>query len=161
MALFRKKLSQVEQMQFNNLLKQAQESAKLVNTTVKPDIFFGRLNFLFDVLYNMTKFEKKMKFKKGHAPIDDFNRLATNLELTVNDFIDRSYEKALEKVNSLKTEKGKKNHLQKYFDSMFLAFENSHSFWQGNNMSSHYTGILFTENNMKHLNDLYNAHDIK
>ena len=108
MGLFSPKISNFDKQRAQGYLKQIQESAKLVNTTVKPDIYFGRLNFLFDLFLRLQPYERYGIFRGG-TPSSDLAKLQNGLEKSVDDFIMRSYEKQMEKVKVLKTEKAKKN----------------------------------------------------
>lgn len=136
------------------LLKQLNESANIVNHTTNPKTYFGRLNFLFDTLMEMTKYEKSGIYK-GSSPTQNLNKLKNDLESSVNAFIDRAYEAQIIKTCSLKTEQGKINSLNKFFDSMFAAFECANTFWTGDSVKVHYVGELFTSGNMAYLNSLH------
>lgn len=150
MGLFTPQISKVELAEVKNMLKQVNDSTKLVNTTVKPDVFFGRLNFLFDLFLELKKYEK-YKIFKGKTPTQDYNYLLNNLEHQVNLFIDRTYEKQQEKMSKLKTEKSKANSFEKYAENMRASFKSANNFWQGSSISSHYNGKLYTQNNILYL----------
>ena len=96
----------------------------------------------------------KNKVFSHSTPEEQYMLQLDSLETRVNNFIDRSYAEVLKQANQLKTEKGRKNRLEKYFISMEEAFYNCHSFWSGNPSSPHYTGKLYTENNLKKLTNL-------
>lgn len=151
MGLFTPTISKAELASVKNMLKQVNESAKTVNTTTNPETFFGRLNFIFDLLLELKKYEKYRIFT-GNSPTKDYNYLLDNLESSVNAFIDRTFEKQKEKMSTLKTDKAKYNSFQKYALKMRTAFENANNYWQGNTGISHYTGVLYTQNNVQHLN---------
>lgn len=136
------------------LLKQLNESTNIVNHTTNPKTYFGRLNFIFDTLIEMTKYEKSGIYK-GSSPTQNLNKLKNDLESSVNAFIDRAYEAQIIKTCSLKTEQGKINSLNKFFDSMFAAFECANTFWSGDSVKEHYIGKLFTSGNMAYLNSLH------
>lgn len=137
-------------------LTQLYDSVKLVNTTVKPDVFFKRLNFILDILLDLQRYERFHVFK-GDPPSYNYNKILDNLESTVNDFIDRSYQKAIFDSKKLKTTRGRENKLSAYFSSLDAAFELSHTFWEGNKGFPHYSGPLYTENNYMKLKDLENT----
>ena len=158
MGFFTPKISKVELASVKNMLKQVNDCTKIVNTTTNPETYFGRLNFLFDLLLELRKYEKYRIFT-GKSPTQDYNYLIDNLESSVNAFIDRTYEKQKEKMSTLKTDKSKCNSFQKYAQKMRNAFENANEFWQGNSVTSHYTGILYTQNNMLHLNKILEQAD--
>ena len=47
--LFAPKMSSSEQQQVQSMLIQSKDCAKLVESTVKPDVFFERLHFMLDL----------------------------------------------------------------------------------------------------------------
>ncbi len=143
-----------EKQQAQSLMKQLHESADLINTTTNPKTYFGRVGFAFDTLLELTKYEKYDIFT-GSTPTDDLNKMKNNLEISVNAFIDRSYEAQLIKISTLKTQQGKKNSLNNYFDSMFSAFDCAKTFWTGDNHKPHYTGELYTKCNLNYLKSLH------
>lgn len=132
------------------LLKQANESAKLVNTTKSPSVFFGRLSFLLDVLLELQKYERFGLFL-GSSPTNDYNNLLRNLEKTVDNFLDRANQDNFKKIYSLKTPSAKERNRQKFISDLLYAFSASNSFWQGNSVYPHYTGPLYTPSNYDHV----------
>ncbi|WP_295216427.1 hypothetical protein [Ruminococcus sp.] len=154
MGLFgKKKLTPLEADYVKTRLKQAHECEVLVNKTVKPDVFFGRMNFLLDCLLNLSDYEKYDIFHP-EKPSKTFKNITSNLEKYVDVFIDRAYANMKEKTSNLKTEKARATNWEKFFDTMVSAFEGANSFWRGDPKSKHYTGALYTKNNIKHLMDL-------
>lgn len=128
------------------------ESTKMVNTTTNPEVYFGRLNLLFDLFLTLKLYEKYNIFT-GKTPSQDYDYLLANLERSVNAFIDRSVSKQTEKIATLKTEKSKLNSMEKYAEKMRNAFKNANTFWSGNNDYYHYTGKLYTPSNLDYLNN--------
>ena len=110
MGFFTPKISRWEKEHISGLLKQAQESAKLVNTTVKPDVYFDRLHFLFDILLELREYER-YKIFRGSTPSNDLLNLQNGLEKSVDDFILRPYTNRKEKADALKTENAKQNNI--------------------------------------------------
>lgn len=153
MSFFAPKINsyQVEQVQI--LLKQANESSKLVNTTIKPDVFFRRLGFLLDVLLEMQKYEK-YKIFNGSLPSADYKKIINGLEKTVDAFVMRAIKANQEKVSSLKTQAAKERNYYNFLQSLYISFEKAKSFWQGNGIYPHYTGPLFTEANFSKVKKL-------
>lgn len=143
-------ISNVEMASVKNMLKQVNDSTKLVNTTTNPEVFFSRLNMLFDLFMELKKYEKYRIFT-GKTPTQDYEYLQKSLEKQVNLFIDRTYEKQMEKMKTLKTDKSKASSFEKYSDKMMTAFKNANSYWQGNSGMAHYRGALYTTDNMIHL----------
>ena len=150
----KKKLTAFDADYINNLLKQVHESETIVNRTTNPTVFFGRLNFLFDCLLILKDYEKYDIFHP-EKPSDVLKNITKNLESHVNGFIDRAYTEKKKKIASLKTQTAKTNNWEKFFDSMFAAFELANTFWTGNGKKEkHYNGVLYTKGNLKHLKEL-------
>lgn len=157
---FKKKLSVYQLENINNLLKQVTESADLVNSTTKPDIFFKRLNLLLDRLMELAQYEKYRAFK-GTLPTRQMQSILENLDKTVDAFITRAYETELEAAAKLKTDKGKEGRMSKFYERMLSAFDSSHTFWTGSYTRSgpmpHYTGELYRKENYERLVQMHNT----
>ena len=155
MGIFRPKLSLFQLKQIQLKLKQLNESANLINTTVKPAIFFGRLNFIFDILLELMQYEK-FKVLKGSPPSKNYQETLKHLDKTVTNFIDRTFQNEISKINELKTEKAKQNRKLKFTESMLSAFDNSYTFGiksttTNENNFPRYTGSLYTKDNLVYL----------
>ena len=99
-------------------LKQVNESANLVNTTKKVDVFFSRYDFLIETVNKLIGIEKFLKFKSD-KPSEMLKSIESKKVYTINDFIDRYYEDILEQIRKLKTDKAK----QKRIDNFYTSFE--------------------------------------
>lgn len=154
MGLFTPKITPQQKLHVNMLLDRARECSELVNSTTKPDIFFSKLNLCIDTLLELQEFEKYKIFDKNRLPSKDLNKLAENIETIVDAFINRSYNKQLEKISSLKTDKAKFNSMCKYTKSMIDAFQNANNFYKGRNSKYHYNYVLYAPNNFKKLKEL-------
>lgn len=146
MGLFKPKVTKLQLETVKLTIKQLKESTGLVNTTTKPDVFFKRLNFSIDLLMELQHYEKLKIFKQS-TPTKDLNKLLSNIELTVDDFITRAVELQQQKLAGLKTEKGRQSNAEKFATQLIAAFDSANSFWQGNSNFPHYTGPLFTDKN--------------
>lgn len=93
-------------------LKIVNDSARLVNTTCKPEVFFSRYTLLIELLENLKKLEVYRCFKS--KPSKDLNHLNSNKIYTINDFIDRYYQNSLQKIQNLKTITSKENNIKKF-----------------------------------------------
>lgn len=154
MGLFTPKLSPKQLQCVQAKLTQLNDSVKLINSTVKPDVFFKRLHFTLDLLLDLRQYEKYKIFKSG-TPTQDYQKIIANMEATVNDFIDRALEANQRKIDSLKTEKAKKNNYEKFIIALIAAFDIADTFWSGSKGYPHYTGPLFTENNYNRVKVLF------
>lgn len=154
MGLFTPKISAVQMDTVNAILKQLRETANVINTTVKPDVFFGRLNFALDCLLELQKYEKYKIFKKS-TPSADYKRIIKNLNKTVDNFIDRAIENNHCKFSKLKTNAAKMKSYKDFIIALISAFDCAHTFWTGNTIYPHYTGPLFTRKNYQRALDLF------
>lgn len=158
MGLFASKIT-AKQMEFVQItLTQLNDSSKLINNTVKPDVFFKRLHFALDLLLRLQPYEKYRVFK-GSSPTRDYNQIIANLEKTVDSFIDRAINANEQKMASLKTEAARQRNQEKFVVSLISAFDCAHTFWQGDRAFPHYTGPLFTPNNYRRVLAIYNKMD--
>lgn len=98
-------------------LKIAQDCAKLVNTTVKPDVFFSRYDLLESVLACLVLTEPYVKFN-GTQPMAQLRKVQAQRLQAERDFIQRSYDRMIQEARALKTEKGQSGRLVKYFTTM-------------------------------------------
>ncbi len=153
---FKPKLSDKQLQCVRMTLMQVQDSAKLVNTTVKPDVFFKRLNFLLDLLLRLQPYERYGIFKNG-LPSSDYRRIIANLEATVNDFIDRAVAANQAKIATLKTSKARERSRESFVVSLISAFDCAHTFWDGDRGFPHYTGPLFTNKNYQRVQAIYDS----
>lgn len=94
-------------------LKQAQESAKILQTTTEPATYFTRYDFCVGRLMELEE------CKKYGAPVSATNDLKKYRSLSfrddaVKEIIHRTEEKYQAKIESLKTAKAKQNWAEKY-----------------------------------------------
>ena len=101
MGFFTPKLSPIQKEILQNKMKQLHECDKLVHTTVKPDVFFGRLNFMFDLLLDLKSYEK-YKIFVDVTPTENYQLVLTKLEDNVNEFLDRAIADNQKKIATLK-----------------------------------------------------------
>ena len=147
------------QMNVDNSLKQIKECVNLVNTTIKPDVFFERLNFLLDLCLELHD-NKYLRINGKKIP-DFLQSVQDQMVPTVNDFIDRAFEKESAKIEALKTDKAKAGRKERFINGMFDAFKNANTFWIGRTYSGpnvlqppHYTGPLYTDENLEYLKQM-------
>lgn len=156
------KLSSSELQFVNMTLNQLKDTAKLINDTVNPPVFFGRLNYAFDLLLLLQQYEKYKIFKVG-TPSKDLRRMKAKLGDTVDNFIDRAITDNDLKIAKLKGEATKWAFYEDFVIKLISAFDCAHSFWEGNYSSTrkfpHYTGPLFTKDNYKRVQAIYDSLD--
>ena len=84
------KLSAFQAQQVQSMLIQSQGCARLVDDTVKPDVFYDRVHFLLDLNLELQKYEKYKCFK-GYRPSDLYQQTISNLGKIIDNFITRAY----------------------------------------------------------------------
>lgn len=102
--------------QAQNDMRIIKDSLSLVSTTTKPDVFFSRLDTLLNTSRHLMSFEPYISFKG--SPSAAYREAATKKDECVRQFILRYSVAVNDKASSMKTEKGKKNQYQKFYDSM-------------------------------------------
>ncbi len=153
---FKPKISDVQLQYVRTTLIQVQDSVKLVNTTVKPEVFFKRLNFLLDLLLRLQPYERYGIFKNG-LPSKDYRHIIANLEATVNDFIDRAIDKNKQEIAALKRADSRERRYDNFAVDLISAFDCAHTFWTGDRGVPHYDGALFTEKNYERVQQIFNS----
>ena len=93
----------------------------LIENTINPKVFFDRYDLYLEKLALLSEAQKCKAIKvKGENLIQKYSQMST-LEKRVsatNEFIDRFWRDTCAKANTLKTEKGKNNRYQNFFDSL-------------------------------------------
>lgn len=100
-------------------LKIVRDCVELVNTTTNPAVFFPRYNLMLEHLEALSGLECTGIFESSkELPSAAFLRVEAQFPAATNDFIDRSFVAVKAKADSLKTEKGRANAIQRYFAEM-------------------------------------------
>ena len=114
-----KKIKEQAKEQANQLLKIIKDCVELVNTTVNPDVFFNRYNLMLEHIEKLSGLECTGIFENSpELPSQAFVRVEEQFSAATNDFLDRSFENAKKQADTLKTDKGKINAINRYFDNM-------------------------------------------
>lgn len=98
-------------------LRIANDCIKILQTTVKPDVFFDRLQLFTWHTSNLALLEKYISFS-GASPKEVFSVLISEKQECIGEFLVRYFCQVLDKADSLKTAKGKLNQYQKFYDSL-------------------------------------------
>lgn len=98
-------------------LEIANDCIRIINTTVKPDVFFMRLQLLLDAANNLCTFEKYVSFT-GTKPSDAFSQALDQYQDAIRDFLARYFWDMHVKAEGMKTDKGKLGKYQKFYDSL-------------------------------------------
>lgn len=116
LVMTKKQLQESTEMQANNDIRIIQDSIKLISETVKPDVFFSRLDLLKEHAQHLTTLEPFANFSE--SPTAAFNEVIDNEQEAIYQFIIRYYNSVDTYANTLKTDKGKANQYQKFYDSL-------------------------------------------
>ncbi len=147
---FKPKMSAIEMQQVQSMLNQSGDCAKLIDSTVNPEVFFERLHFMLDLTLTLQQFEKYKCFS-GSTPSAMYEAIVTNLGEIVDGFITRAYNKQREKADTLKTENGKRKSNEKFAVNLKNAFDHAGSFWVGHPNQIHYEGPFYTNENYQRM----------
>ena len=102
------------------------DSLDIMQKTASPDTFFSRYDLVMERLDNMIELQQKgIKFTGDPQSLKVQALETENIADTVNVLIDNAYSKQLQKLSTLKTERGRANSNQRwyayfepYFDKM-------------------------------------------
>ena len=110
--------TQTAQMLTPQLIKQLNDSVKILNTTTNPEVFFQRYDFCIGRLSLLIDCEKYISFKNGETPTENYNRFNRQdyFDKATVLMIHRVAEKYQNKIESMKTKKGKLNWAGKFYD---------------------------------------------
>lgn len=97
-------------------LEIAEDCVKIVNSTTEPRVFFDRYELLLENMQNLASVENDLSIQ-GTLPSVQLEHIKNIRFEETDEFIKRSYKKAEAKADSLKTDRGKQNAFQRYFDS--------------------------------------------
>ncbi len=99
------------------LIEICQDCARLINTTVNPDVFFKRYQMLLEKSEEIARFEKFYKFS-GASPTKELEQIRKQKQSAISNLIDRCINQYENDAANLKTEKAKLNNLIKMRDSL-------------------------------------------
>ncbi len=115
----------IEQAQ--NDMRIFDDCATLINSTVKPDVFFSRLDLAestLDHLVTLEPYMNQIKCIQLDASMSDLmDKFQEEKDSYTTDFLYRYYGTVKEKADGLKTEKGKQGQFQKFYESLEPYFE--------------------------------------
>ena len=97
-------------------IRKVLDSFLVIERTSDIDVLFSRYDMILDTLDELKKYEK-MGFKFDFSPTELYNMMKFSLVDLFEVVVENSYIKQLEKLLTLKTQKGKANSIQKWKDS--------------------------------------------
>lgn len=105
--------------QADQWLRIASDCAELVNTTKNPEVFFMRYDLMLETLAKLAGLECTGIFANSRElPSVAHQRVSAQFPAATNTFLDRSFDDAKAKAATLKTEKGRINAIDRYFEKM-------------------------------------------
>lgn len=106
--------------QAENDIRILRDCMHILETTLKPDVFFARLKLMEETAEHLVRFEPYVPFS-GASPYAAYEEFSANKHICVNMFITRYFSCVCEKADSMKTERGRNNQYLKFIDS-FAAY---------------------------------------
>lgn len=97
-------------------LEITKDCIRILKSTTKPDTFFSRLDLLIEKADKVRKFEKYIRFSV--SPSLAYNELLKDYQECIYQFLVRYFCETFDAAEKLKTESGKRNRYQKFYDSL-------------------------------------------
>lgn len=110
-------LKSLTAQQASNDLRIIKDCAKLVESTLKPDVFFMRLNLLVEKSKHLASLEPYIPIS-GASPTEAYNEVVSNYQEAVKQFLFRYFSDTFDKAEAMKTEKGRIGKYQKFYNSL-------------------------------------------
>ena len=110
-------LKKLTAQQAENDLRIIKDCTKLVESTLKPDVFFMRLNLLLEKAKHLASLEMYLPIS-GTSPTDAYNEAVNQYHEAINQFLIRYFCDTFDKAEEMKTVKGKLGKYQKFYDSL-------------------------------------------
>ena len=126
-------------------MKSYRETKRILTSTKKPDVFFGRLNFYCDLLLNLQQYEHIPGMFTSNNPSSLLSSLESTIDKFVSDFVLRYMADVREEVQNRASKDAKEKYYEKALVALISAFDCANTFWTGNRKSPHYTGPLFSQ----------------
>lgn len=110
-------LKEITVQQAQNDLRIIKDSAKLVEETINPDVFFERLILMVEKAKHLAVLEEYISFS-GASPADAYDEIVNNHQEAIRYFLVRYLSDTFDKAQAMKTEKGRIGKYQKFYDSL-------------------------------------------
>lgn len=116
--------NEIDKQNASIFMGQFKDSLSIMQKTADPSTFFSRFDFALERLDDMIELkEKGFLFAGDLYGMREQAKAEDNLADTVNCLIDNSYKKQLQKLSTLKTERGKANSNQRWYASFEPFFD--------------------------------------
>lgn len=107
----------MEQYSAANSLRICRESIKIIYETTNPDTFFSRYEIILRETANIEAHSDKFNFG-DLSPQTMRQEVVNGKQKYVRNMIDRYWDETVKGADSLKTDNGKKNRYQKFYDTL-------------------------------------------
>lgn len=111
------------QQMANDSLRISSDCIRIISETIKPEVFFSRMDLLYQHTYKLSICEKYIQFS-GALPSQALAQFGQDHFNAVQAFINRYTQATYSKAATLKTTKGKLNQAVKFYDSLVPYFNN-------------------------------------
>ena len=104
-------------MQAENDLRIMHDCNRIIGETVNPEVFFMRLNLLKEKATDLKQLEPYIDFS-GASPSAAYEEIVSKEQEAIHLFLVRYFTSVFDKAETLKTDRGKFNQYQKFYDNM-------------------------------------------
>lgn len=101
-----------------NEIRIVQESAHLIDNSNNIDTVISRLQFIPEHIQYLKELERKGLYDSVPTASDYYNQYIMLKDKCIQSAIIRNYQDVLDKANKLKTDSGRINRINKYFDKL-------------------------------------------
>lgn len=117
LILSEEQLKAISIQQAEECLRIINDCLKLIETTIKPDVFFMRFNLLVEKSLHLCSLESFIPFS-GASPMEAYKDIKTDQQKAIKQFLIRYFSDTFDKAEIMKTQKGKIGKYQKFYDSL-------------------------------------------
>lgn len=117
-------IAEIDRMNAKIFMDEFQDSLNIMQKTTNPETFFSRYDLAMERLDNMLELQQKgIKFTSDLSSLKAQALSQETTADTVNVLIDNAYIKQLQKLSTLKTERGRTNSNQRWYASFEPYFD--------------------------------------
>lgn len=117
-------IAEIDRMNAKIFMDEFQDSLNIMQKTTNPETFFSRYDLAMERLDNMLELQQKgIKFTSDLSSLKAQALSQETTADTVNALIDNAYIKQLQKLSTLKTERGRTNSNQRWYASFEPYFD--------------------------------------
>lgn len=117
-------IAEIDRMNAKIFMDEFQDSLSIMQKTTNPETFFSRYDLAMERLDNMVELQQKgIKFTSDPSSLKAQALSQETTADTVNVLIDNAYIKQLQKLSTLKTERGRTNSNQRWYASFEPYFD--------------------------------------